>query len=159
MAKTTGQESSATVAERRSHKTLNSTKLHRKYCLQTKRRSPAPKLVLTSTVLTAVPEILVMRRSAAPCGGSLESGEARPSGAVLGAYRKDKQLDIECPSCATLNPANAHTCAGCGDSLAKPKPAFREIKEPKLVLAPISTVKRSPNPYPTQSRCAAHPIP
>jgi predicted nucleic acid-binding Zn ribbon protein len=65
------------------------------------------------------------------CGGSLESGEARPSGAVLGAYRKDKQLDIECPSCATLNPANAHTCAGCGDSLAKPKPASREIKEPK----------------------------
>jgi hypothetical protein len=65
------------------------------------------------------------------CGGNLESGEARPSGAVLGAYRKDKQLDVNCPSCATLNPANAHTCAGCGASLAKPKPASREIKEPK----------------------------
>jgi len=29
------------------------------------------------------------------------------------------------------HPANAHTCAGCGDSLAKPKPASKEIKETK----------------------------
>ena len=65
------------------------------------------------------------------CGGSLEGGDARTSGAVLGAHRKDKQLDVECPACGTLNPATAHTCAGCGASLAKPKPTSKEIKEPK----------------------------
>jgi hypothetical protein len=60
------------------------------------------------------------------CGGGLAEAEARESGQVVGAFRKEKGLEKECPHCGTLNTANSLECSGCGGSLLARTPEPRE---------------------------------
>jgi ribosomal protein L40E len=52
------------------------------------------------------------------CGADLSQAEARSSGQILGAFRKDPARSLTCPACSTLNLPGAKECAGCGASLA-----------------------------------------
>ena len=59
------------------------------------------------------------------CGGDLTGGQARASGAVLGAHRIAPAAPMTCPACGTANPGNALRCAQCGATLpgaAAPQP-------------------------------------
>jgi hypothetical protein len=73
------------------------------------------------------------------CGGDLEDAEARESGQVIGAFRKNKGLERECPHCGTLNTSDALECSGCGASLAV-------RREERTVEVPATSPSRSSLP-------------
>jgi ribosomal protein L40E len=66
------------------------------------------------------------------CGADLTEAEARVSGQVVGAHRREPVPDVACPACGALNPASAHECSQCGATLARPepKPAPRSAAKP-----------------------------
>ena len=69
-------------------------------------------------------------KTCSQCSGDLTEGQARETGAVVGAHRDQPAPEIACPSCGAMNPATTLHCSKCGAPLGEKQQPVPVTKQP-----------------------------